>query len=169
MSESTEHTTEDVVLLAPEIDGVSTGAAGGSEASTTSIAAARRADLPDFLHSSAILKYQTCILRDGIGGSDLRNQPVLVLHTPMDGDSRYTVRLCRMELELKVEPESMVKACCKCYTVIPNLLRCAVCKTICYCSSACQKADWLIHKQVCAAVKDVLTRRINDEMVMWES
>lgn len=42
--------------------------------------------------------------------------------------------------------------CANCYQQ-RKVQRCAACKSVYYCSSACQKADWAGHKSECAALK----------------
>ncbi|KAK3789481.1 hypothetical protein RRG08_042004, partial [Elysia crispata] len=37
-----------------------------------------------------------------------------------------------------------------------NLKKCGACKSIRYCSRACQKGDWKIHKTECPVMKRVL-------------
>lgn len=51
-------------------------------------------------------------------------------------------------------PEEQEKTCAHCSR--PNCIkRCSLCKNIFYCSTACQKADWLIHKKRCKRVLKV--------------
>ena len=47
-------------------------------------------------------------------------------------------------------PETMC-ACAACGKVGVKLLRCATCKTVWYCSRACQRSDWKVHKRDCNA------------------
>ncbi|KAF8341942.1 hypothetical protein F5887DRAFT_364133 [Amanita rubescens] len=47
---------------------------------------------------------------------------------------------------------SAPQVCARCHNPEPKLLVCGACKNTSYCSKACQKADWKVHKGVCKKV-----------------
>jgi len=48
-------------------------------------------------------------------------------------------------------PEVEHETCAKCAFCFPNLMKCAGCRQVTYCSRICQKRHWKKHRQRCAA------------------
>ncbi|PSN71702.1 hypothetical protein BS50DRAFT_484673 [Corynespora cassiicola Philippines] len=58
-------------------------------------------------------------------------------------------------IDLGLDPNSSTHLCTTCKKPATNL--CTCCRNIHYCTSACQTADWPIHKLLCKDYTDVLT------------
>jgi TPR repeat protein len=62
----------------------------------------------------------------------------------------YNVAEALAELKLHVDKQDVARACCtECGQTMGKLKRCVGCKVACFCSDACQKSAWKIHKKHC--------------------
>ncbi len=61
---------------------------------------------------------------------------------------------------------TIVEVCHNCHKVPQSLLKCSRCKSINYCSSDCQKANWAAHKTNCKVGFNDITNYVRSQVTM---